>query len=92
MPELIFFIALCLYNLYALFLMGFDKRRAARGGRRIRERTLFILSAALAGPGIWAGMYTYRHKTKHASFVWWVPILSIAEYALLGYVIYKMYF
>ena len=56
-------------NIAAFFLMWLDKRRAKRrGARRIRERTLF-LSALLGGSaGAAAGMWIFRHKTKHWYF------------------------
>ena len=61
-------------NAAAFFLMWLDKRRAKRkGARRIRERTLF-LSALLGGSaGAIAGMWAFRHKTKHWYFVWGMP-------------------
>lgn len=68
------------YNLFAFQLMGFDKSRARRGGRRIRERTLLWLAALLAGPGIWAGMYIFRHKTKHTAFRLLAPLCTVLEY------------
>ena len=56
---------LLVVNLWAFALMWFDKRRAKRGGRRIRERTLF-LSALLGGSlGALLGMQVFRHKTQH---------------------------
>lgn len=69
-------------SLWAFGLMGFDKGRARRGGRRIRERTLF-LSALLGGsPGALLGMYVFRHKTKHWYFVWGIPLILLAQIAL----------
>lgn len=74
---------LAIVNLWAFCLMGFDKRRAKRrGARRIRERTLF-LSALLGGsPGALAGMWTFRHKTKHWYFVWGIPAILLAQAAV----------
>lgn len=73
---------LILVNLWAFGLMWFDKRRAKRGGGRIRERTLF-LSALLGGSaGAVLGMWTFRHKTKHWYFVWGMPLILLAQLAL----------
>ena len=71
-------------NIAAFFLMRLDKRRAKRrGARRIRERTLF-LSALLGGSaGAAAGMWIFRHKTKHWYFVWGIPLITLAEAAIL---------
>ena len=71
-------------NLWAFALMGWDKSRAKRGLRRVPERTLF-LSAWLGGaPGALAGMYRFRHKTKHRSFVWGIPAILMLELLLAG--------
>ena len=73
---------LVLANLWAFALMGFDKRRARRNGRRVRERTLF-LSALLGGSlGTFLGMRVFRHKTKHWYFVWGIPLILLAQAAL----------
>ena len=56
---------------------------------RIKESTLFITSALLGSPGVLLGMYAFRHKTKHASFVYGVPaILFIQIFALYYFNIY----
>ena len=61
-------------NIAAFFLMWLDKRGAQRrGAPRSRERTLF-LSALLGGSaGAAAGMWIFRHMTKHWYFVWGLP-------------------
>ena len=70
-------------NLWAFGLMGFDKRRARQGGRRVRERTLF-LSALLGGSlGALLGMWVFRHKTRHWYFVWGIPLILLAQLAAL---------
>lgn len=72
---------LVIANLWAFGLMWFDKRRARRGGRRIRERTLF-LSALLGGSlGALLGMWVFRHKTRHWYFVWGIPLILLAQLA-----------
>ena len=70
-------------NIAAFFLMWLDKRRAKRrGARRIRERTLF-LSALLGGSaGAAAGMWIFRHKTKHWDCVWGMPGILILQLVL----------
>ena len=68
-------------NLLGFVLMGADKRRARKGLWRIPERTLF-LSAILGGSvGTIAGMWTFRHKTKHWYFVFGMPLILLAQLA-----------
>ena len=66
-----------LLSLWGFLLCRFDKRRAVKGGRRIRERTFFLLSLFGGGPGVWAGMYAFRHKTLHRSFRFGIPALIL---------------
>lgn len=80
---------LVLVNLWAFGLMWFDKRRAGAGGRRIRERTLF-LSALLGGSlGAVLGMRLFRHKTRHWYFVWGMPLILLAQLALTAWAVYS---
>lgn len=72
---------LAVVNLVAFALMGLDKRRARRGEWRIPETTLF-LPALLGGTlGAIAGMYCFRHKTRHWYFRWGLPALLAAQIA-----------
>lgn len=77
---------LILANLGAFILMGVDKSNARRHRWRIPERLLF-LSAALGGSvGAFAGMWLFRHKTRHWYFVVGMPAilaLQVAGYLLL---------
>ena len=79
-------------SLAGLAAMGLDKsiargnedrvRRGKKPRRRIPERTLFLLAALGGSPGVLAGMYAFRHKTKHRSFVWGIPAILAAQLAL----------
>ncbi len=74
---------LIIMNLTGLFAMGVDKARAKQKKWRIPEKTLFFIALLGGALGTWAGMYLYRHKTKHWSFVLGMPILFVAELLLL---------
>ncbi|SDB95744.1 Uncharacterized membrane protein YsdA, DUF1294 family [Melghirimyces thermohalophilus] len=77
---LIYFVAV---NGMAFCLMGVDKARAKKGAWRIPERNL-ILSALFGGaPGLYLGMYLFRHKTMHPLFRIGIPVL-ILLYVLAG--------
>lgn len=73
----IFGIYLAIVNLVLCAMMGIDKFAAKAGKRRIPERALFTLAALGGALGGTVGMYSFRHKTKHASFVIGFPILTL---------------
>jgi len=63
----------------ALALMGADKYRAGRGLWRIPEKTLFLPALLGGTPGAIAGMYLFRHKTRHWYFKFGLPALLAAQ-------------
>ena len=76
MPLLYYLAAV---NLLAFGLMGIDKAKARRSAWRIPEKALF-LSALIGGSmGAIAGMFAFRHKTKHLSFVLGLPAILLAH-------------
>lgn len=79
MPLLYYLAAV---NVLAFALMGIDKAKAKRGAWRIPEKVLF-LSALIGGSiGAIAGMFVFRHKTKHLSFVLGLPAILLLQLAL----------
>ncbi|MDY3908522.1 MAG: DUF1294 domain-containing protein [Eubacterium sp.] len=80
---------LAVINLAAFAVMGVDKSRAKRGVWRIPEKTLFLTALFGGSAGAWAGMYCFRHKTKHLRFVIGIPIILFAQLVLAGCVIYR---
>ncbi|WP_414714975.1 DUF1294 domain-containing protein [Sporomusa sp.] len=66
-----------LWNVLTFGLMMVDKNQARKHGQRISERTLFLCAFCFGAIGIWSGMYRFRHKTKHRSFVIGIPFLFI---------------
>lgn len=70
-------------NLWAFCLMGIDKRKAIKGAFRIPEATLFIVALIGGSIGSIAGMYTFRHKTRHSAFVYGMPAILILQIILL---------
>lgn len=80
---------LLIINAIAFFLMLADKRKARKNLWRIPEATL-MMSAALGGSiGALAGMYTFRHKTKHLKFTLGVPAILIVQIALAVWLLMK---
>lgn len=70
-------------NIAAFVLMGLDKARAKKGAWRIPEATLFLVTALMGGLGGTAGMFFFRHKTKHWYFRIGFPLLLAAQIVLL---------
>ena len=63
-------------------LMGVDKRRARRSRRRIPEKAFFAVALLGGTPGAIAGMWLFRHKTRHWYFQYGLPAILIAQLAL----------
>lgn len=75
------YLYLLLINAAAFVLMLVDKQKAKRNLWRIPESTL-MFSAALGGSvGALAGMYSFRHKTKHPKFTLGIPAILTAQIA-----------
>ena len=79
---------LLLINLVALVVYGVDKHRAKKGQWRISEKTLFLLPLAGGSVGAIAGMYLFRHKTKHWYFRIGLPVILASHLALLAWMTY----
>ena len=77
-------IVLVVMNIAAFLLMGIDKSRAKRGAWRIPEKTLFLVTALFGGLGGTAGMFFFRHKTKHWYFRLGFPALLVVQVVLLA--------
>jgi len=82
MPLQLITTYLVLVNAAAFLLMHEDKHRARKGVWRIPEATLMGLAAAGGSIGAIAGMYIFRHKTRHPKFVLGLPAIVIGQIAL----------
>ena len=76
-------VSACL-NLYSAALFGIDKRRAKKKLRRIPESTLLWSAVPFSAAGALAGMYLFRHKTRHKKFTVLVPLLLALQLAILA--------
>ena len=76
---LILLIYLAAVNLFGLIIMGVDKSRAKRRKWRIPEATLFLVAIIGGSIGSIAGMYLFRHKTKHWYFVVGMPVILVLQ-------------
>jgi len=76
-------------NFIGFLAMGFDKFKAKKNFWRTKEKTLFIIAAIGGSIGSIIGMYTFRHKTKHNSFVFGMPLILATQIAILSYLLFK---
>lgn len=80
---------LCILNLIGFVYMGIDKRKAIRGAWRIPEATLFFIALIGGSIGSIAGMYVFRHKTKHWSFVLGMPAILMVQLLLILFIFFR---
>jgi uncharacterized membrane protein YsdA (DUF1294 family) len=76
-------IYLLIVNALGFLLMLVDKRKAQKNLWRIPEATLFLMAAIGGSIGSIAGMYKFRHKTKHNSFAFGFPLLAAIHVFIL---------
>ena len=79
----IFLCYLLAVNLAGFLLFGMDKSRARRHRWRIPEKTLFAVALLGGSLGSLAGMYGFRHKTRHRSFVLGIPVILVLQCVLV---------
>lgn len=74
---------IAIVNIIAFFIYGIDKWKAKRSRWRISEATLLGMAAIGGSVGAWMGMKVWHHKTLHKKFKYGVPLIFIAQMALL---------
>lgn len=78
---------LLIINAIGFLLMLVDKLKAQKNLWRIPEATLMTAAALGGSIGAIAGMYTFRHKTKHLKFTLGIPLILIAQIALAVWIL-----
>ena len=76
---------LLIMNAAGFLVMTLDKLFARRGAWRVPERTLMGLAAIGGSIGVWAAMYTVRHKTRKPKFFIGVPLILAVQ---IGFALY----
>lgn len=74
---------LAIINFAGFALMGIDKYKAKKRAFRIPEATLFIVAIIGGSAGSLLGMYLFRHKTRHRSFVIGMPLILFLQIVLV---------
>lgn len=78
---------LLIINAVGALAMPIDKIKARKKLWRIPEATLIAIAAIGGSIGVLAGMYLFRHKTRHAKFYIGVPVILVIQLAVLYYLI-----
>ena len=80
----LFAIYLAVMNVIGVAVMWLDKKRARLHRWRIPEKVLFGVSLLGGSAGTWAGMYLFRHKTKHWYFKYGMPAILVVQVLLFA--------
>ena len=86
MAQKILFGYILVMSIVAFCVCGADKFAAQRQKSRVPEKVLFLLSALGGSVGMYLGMFTFRHKTKHWYFVIGMPAILIVQIALIVWI------
>ena len=87
----LFLYYLIIINAIGLLIMLVDKQKAKRNAWRIPEATLLTVAALGGSVGCIAGMYMFRHKTKHLKFTVGLPLLLILNFAVIAAIKYLFF-
>ena len=78
---------LVIINAWSFVYMLIDKQKAKKKKWRIPERYLMSLAVCGGSLGVIAGMFLFRHKTKHPKFTVGVPVI-LAVQIVIGVLIF----
>lgn len=70
-------------NVVTFFVYGVDKLKAKKSKWRIPEATLLMLAVIGGSIGAWLGMKVWHHKTLHKKFKYGLPLILMAQVALV---------
>jgi uncharacterized membrane protein YsdA (DUF1294 family) len=82
--------ALVLVNVVAFGLVGRDKGRSVAHGERFPEVYFFFLAVFFASPGVFAGLFAFRHKTQKLYFPLGIGLLLV-EQIVLVYCLWRLF-
>jgi uncharacterized membrane protein YsdA (DUF1294 family) len=71
-------------NVLTFVVYGVDKWNAKQGKWRISEATLLMLAVVGGTIGALLGMQVWHHKTKHLKFKYGLPLIFLAQIALIA--------
>ena len=85
MANMLFYY-LIVINVVTFTVYGIDKLKAKQGSWRISEATLLILAVIGGSIGALLGMKVWRHKTMHKKFKYGLPLILLAQIALIFFI------
>jgi uncharacterized membrane protein YsdA (DUF1294 family) len=85
-----FLIYYLVINIVGFLSMGLDKFKAKHNHWRIPEKTLLLIPLFLGSVGSLIGMYTFRHKTKHAQFKYGIPAILVINVICIYFIVTKL--
>ena len=83
MTNNVFSYYLIFINIVTFLVYGIDKWKAKQGSWRISEATLLMLAVIGGTIGALLGMQVWRHKTMHKKFKYGLPLILLAQIALI---------
>ena len=90
-PFLIILAYLAIISLVSVIVCCYDKIAAKKFTKhRTRESTLLLLSALGGSVAMLLTMYAIRHKTKHAKFMVGIPLIIIAQIAVVALILFLL--
>ena len=88
MTQTIIYILICIIVM-TFIIYGIDKWKAKKGSWRISEVTLLLLAVLGGSIGALLGMKVWHHKTMHKKFKYGLPLILLAQIALIYLIIQK---
>ena len=85
MTQTIIYI-LIVINIITFLVYGIDKWKAKQGIGRISEATLLILAVIGGSIGALLGMQVWHHKTMHKKFKYGLPLILLAQIAIIYFI------
>ena len=80
---------LLILSVWAVMITAYDKHAAKKHpDRRIREATLFAVSALGGSVAMLLTMLSIRHKTLHKRFMIGIPLIIVAQIAAVAALVY----
>ena len=73
-------------NVITFLIYGIDKFKAKKGKWRIPESSLLLLAIIGGSIGAWFGIKVWHHKTLHKKFKYGIPLIVIAQIAIVVYI------